>query len=71
MSLTAEQKEAIMASRGESSAIASAGANRYTIVFSDGKKATMLDMQGEHPSTLIPSITAIFSDGYVTSITRA
>ena len=46
MALTAEEKEAIMAARGEATAPAVPTTNirRYTVAFSDGKTCTALDM---------------------------
>ena len=72
MALTADQKEEIMAARGESAAApAKSVTRRYNIQFADGKSATMLDMEGEAPDELIRSVTGMFRAGYVLSIAQA
>lgn len=38
---------------------------RYSMVFADGKSATVLDPSNEPPETLIPSLVAMFAAGYV------
>lgn len=38
---------------------------RYSMVFADGKSATVLDPANEPPETLIPALIAIFASGYV------
>jgi len=70
MALTADQKEAIMAARGESAAApAKSGTRRYDILFTDGKRATALDMSGGDQNAAIAGITSIFRAGYVVSVT--
>jgi hypothetical protein len=46
MALNAEEKEAIMAKRGESKALAGNKTTIYEINLKDGKSATMLSMEG-------------------------
>lgn len=41
---------------------------RYTLTFADGKRATMLDMQGEPLDEITRSVTAMFKPGYLVSI---
>ncbi len=41
---------------------------RYVLVFADGKRATVLDMEGRDPAELIPALIAIFADGYVVEV---
>lgn len=70
MALTADQKEAIMAARGKSAApVSKSKTRRYELSFSDGKRATALDMEGNPEADQIRSMTAMFRPGYVTSIT--
>ena len=68
MSLTADQKEAIMAARGQSAQVASSGVRRYAIKFADGKRCTALDMLREPQEQAIRGITSIFRDGYVVAV---
>jgi hypothetical protein len=46
LALSAEEKEAIMAKRGESKASAASKTTIYEIILNDGKSATMLSMEG-------------------------
>lgn len=70
MALTADQKEEIMAARGESAAapVVKSKTRRYAVSFADGKGATVLDMNGEDPEQCMAGIHSIFADGYVLSI---
>jgi len=69
MALTADQKEAIMSARGESAApVVKSKTRRYQMEFADGKRATVLDMNGEDPEVAMAGITRIFHPGYVISI---
>ncbi len=69
MALTADQKEAIMASRGESAAApAKSGTRRYDVQFADGKGATVLDMSGGPTGDLIRGVTEMFREGYVIEV---
>lgn len=43
---------------------------RYLLFFADGKTATCIDPLGEPLETLIPSLTAIFADGYLLRVQR-
>lgn len=66
MALTADQKEAIMATRGESAApAAKAKTRKYHLVFADGKTATMLDMLQEPVEQLVREVRAMFQPGYL------
>lgn len=71
MALTADEKEAIMAARGESYAptAVKSKTRRYDVRFADGKGATVLDMLGEDAEVCMDGIRSIFADGYVLSIT--
>ena len=70
MALSADQKEAIMAARGESAAapVVKSKTRRYQMEFADGKRATVLDMAGEDPEVAMAGITRIFHPGYVVQI---
>lgn len=41
---------------------------RYSMVFADGKTATVLDPDSEPLETLIPALIAIFAPGYVVRV---
>ena len=70
MALTADEKEAIMAARGESASAPAVKSKtrRYQMEFADGKRATVLDMAGEDPEVAMAGIARIFHPGYVISI---
>jgi hypothetical protein len=68
VSLSADQKEAIMAARGQSAQTSASTTRRYAITFSDGKKCTALDMHGEPEAQAICGITGIFKEGYVVAV---
>lgn len=68
MSLTADQKEAIMAARGQSAQASESGTRRYSITFADGKKCTALDMQNMPADQAVRGITSIFKEGYVVAV---
>lgn len=68
MSLTAEQKEAIMAARGASAVVAASGVRRYEARFADGKRDTALDMNGGGAAETIAAITNIFQPGYCVAV---
>lgn len=68
MALTADQKEAIMAARGQAAAPVASSSTRYSILFSDGKKCTALDMTNEPVEQAIAGITSIFHEGYVVAV---
>ena len=68
MSLTAEQKEAIMAARGQSKAEATTGVRRYRARFADGKSATVLDMQQQPAEAIAAGVTSIFKPGYCVAV---
>ncbi|MNN99321.1 hypothetical protein D3C81_2189270 [compost metagenome] len=72
MALTADQKEAMMASRGASAApvAAKSGTKRYDVRFADGKGATVLDMTGEDEAEAIAGIASIFGPERVLSVVR-
>ena len=70
MALTADEKEAIMAARGEAAApVVKSKTRRYEIRFADGKSATALDMQGEPLEAFVSSTTRMFKPDYVVSVT--
>lgn len=69
MSLDADQKEKIMASRGQSSSPTSlTGTRRYTVFFADGKTCTVLDMQNEPVDEFVAGVKKIFHPGYAVSV---
>jgi hypothetical protein len=69
VSLTADQKEAIMASRGESAAApAQTGTRRYVAHFANGKRAIVLDMASRPEGEVIQSTTSIFQPGYCVAV---
>lgn len=41
---------------------------RYTVRFSDGRAATVLDMDGDDPAVVIPGLIAMFAQGYVVEV---
>ncbi len=71
MALSADEKEAIMAARGESAvaAVVKSRTRRYQVEFADGKRATVLDMAGEDPASAMAGISSIFHPGYVVDVT--
>jgi acetylornithine/succinyldiaminopimelate/putrescine aminotransferase len=71
MALSANEKEAIMAARGESAAAPAVKSKtrRYDVRFADGKGATVLDMNGDDTAQCMAGIASIFRDGYVLSVT--
>lgn len=69
MALTADEKENIMASRGQSATpVAKSLTRKYELRFADGKAATMLDMQAEPVDELVRSVTGMFKPGYLVSM---
>jgi hypothetical protein len=69
MAISPDQKEAIMSARGVSAApVAKCKTRRYTLIFADGKQATMLDMNSEPLDQITRSVTNMFQPGYLLSI---
>ena len=70
MALTADEKEAIMAARGEAAPVAPTSNIRlYQVEFTDGKSATCLDMHAIEQAQALKDIREQFQPGYVKSIT--
>lgn len=71
MALTADEKEAIMAARGEGAAAQAIETKikRYDLRFADGRGATMLDMNGDDPAAVIEGTKRRFG-GDLLSIAR-
>lgn len=59
MSLSAQEKEAIMAARGKSS-IKAVGARKYEIRLNDGRVWTCIDLANEDPSDVRRGIHEMF-----------
>lgn len=45
-----------------------AGTRRYEVTFSDGKSATVLDMEAQPRDEAMAGIRSIFRDGYVATL---
>ncbi len=71
MALTADEKEAIMAARGEAHtpALISTKIRRYDVEFADGKTCTALDMTAAPAAEKMQDIREQFQPGYVVKIT--
>lgn len=59
MALTPDQKEAIMAARGESAQPVTTGSMQYLVTFADGTRAYVLDMLREPEEDAIRAIRSI------------
>lgn len=60
MALTPDQKEAIMASRGQSAQPASDAPKRnYLVTFADGSRAYAIDMNGDTPEEFVRGVRTI------------
>ena len=70
MALTADEKEAIMAARGEAAPVApTSNIRRYVVEFADGKSCTALDMHAIPQDEAKKDIREQFQPGYVKSVT--
>ena len=68
LALTAEEKEKIMAERGESGRAATGKMRRFSIFFTDGKTTTMLDPQGRNVGDIWESAEGRFGRGNVCDV---